>query len=83
MYSSDSTWDLDKVSLMKLVNGTLTETDDEGFLFATLLGRQSLVKMSGTICNLNWHSAQLICQSLGFMFADWENLPVISKYVVK
>ena len=60
------------MSLVKLVNGTLTETDDEGFLFVTLLGRQSQIRMNGTVCGLNWFSAQLVCQALGFMFADRE-----------
>ena len=54
------------------MNGTLTETDEEGFLFVTLIGRQSQIKITGTVCDLNWRSAHLICQSLGFMFADWE-----------
>ena len=73
MYTSEPSWDLERVSLIKLVNGTPTETDDEGFLFATLVGRQSQIKINGTVCSLNWHSAQLICQSLGFMFADRES----------
>ena len=80
IYSSDPTWDLDKVSLIKLVNGKLTETDDEGFLFVTLLGTQSQIRINGTVCDLNWRSAHLICQSLGFMFADWETSP---EYVVE
>ena len=73
MHNSEFSWDLDKVSLLKLVNGTLTETDDEGLLFVTLIGKQSQIKINGTVCNLNWHSAKLMCQSLGFIFADLEN----------
>ena len=65
------------------MNGTLTETDDEGFLFVTLVGRQSQIKINGTVCNLNWHSAQLICLSLGFTFADWENSPENLKNTVE
>ena len=61
------------------MNGTLTETIEEGFPFVTLIGRQSQIKINRTVSNLNWHSAQLICQSQGYMFADWGN----SKYVVK
>ena len=65
------------------MNGTLTETDDEGFLFVTLLGRQSQIRINGTACDLNWRSAHLICQSLGFMFADWETFLGNSEYVVE
>ena len=83
IYISDPAWDLDKVSLIKLVNGTLTETGDEGFLSVTLIGRQSQIKMNGTVCNLNWHSAQLVCQSLGFMFAEWESSPGNLEYDIK
>ena len=83
IYTSDPSWGLDKVSLIKLVNGTLTETDEEGLLFVTLVGRQSQIKINGTVCNLNWHSAQLICQSLGFMFADWKNSPGNLRYDIK
>ena len=83
MYTSEPSWDLERVSLIKLVNGTPTETDDEGFLFVTLVGRQSQIELNGTVCNLNWHSAELICQSLGFMFADWENSPENLKNTVE
>ena len=65
------------------MNRAVTETDDEGFLFVTLVGRESQIKINGTVCNLNWHSAQLICQSQGYMFADWENSPGNSEYVVQ
>ena len=67
------------------MNGTLTETDKEGFLFVTLLGRQSQIRINGTVCNLNWFSAQLVCQALGFMFADGEtsfgNSENVAEYV--
>ena len=55
------------------MNRALTETNEEGLPFVTLIGKQSHIKINGTVCNLNWRSAQLICQSLGFMFADWES----------
>ena len=74
---------LDKVSLIKLVNGKLTESDDEGFLFVTLLGTQSQIRINGTVCNLKWRSAHLICQSLGFMFADRETSHGNLEYVVE
>ena len=47
------------------------ETDSEGLLVVTNVVRgKSHIKRNGTVCNLNWHSANLFCQSLGFIFAE-------------
>lgn len=67
-YSSEPSWKFKAASVM---NGTNNETVTEGFLVVTVVGSNSQVEKNGTVCDLNWHSANLVCQSLGFMFADW------------
>ena len=53
------------------ITATDASYEAEGFLTVTVVGRQSQIERNGTVCSLNWQSAQLFCQSLGFLFADW------------
>ena len=57
-----------------MVNGTLTETEDEGLLIVSVTSDESGEEKNGTVCDLNWRAANLFCQSMGFTFADWKNI---------
>ena len=70
---------------MKLDNGSLVESGDEGLLFLTVVDTQSRIESRGYFCQylMNWHSANLLCQSMGFMFADWGSAPRNEEYVAE
>ena len=63
-----------------MINGEITETNDEGFLIVTVVNGLSQIERNGAVCNLNWRAAHLFCQSLGFMFADWGTSSSSDKY---
>ena len=71
----------DKAVLIKMVGGTPTESSDEGLLIVSVIHQRSQKERGGTVCNIDWHSANLFCQSLGFMFAEWGSSPKNRKYI--
>ena len=66
-----------------MVNRTLVEDRNEGLLAVNVVGTQSQLVRYGTVCkdHVNWHTANLLCLSMGFMFADWGSSPRNKEYV--
>ena len=71
MYISEHVWEYKKATLIKVVKGTMTESEDEGLLIVTATSVESGEEKNGTVCDLNWRAANLFCQSMGFIFAEW------------
>ena len=53
-----------------------TNTHIKGLLIVTAVNRQTGMKENGTICkdDFNWNSAKLLCGSIGYNFAKWEDM---------
>ena len=60
----------------------------EGLVIVSVVNRKTGRKQTGTVCKntFDWHSAKLVCRSLGYVFADWgsqpQNMKHVSEYVL-
>ena len=75
MCVSERLWEFKSATLINLVNETEIETNREGILIVTVVNKQSGEKQNGTVCVEYFHSqsANLFCQSFGFVDGWWMN----------
>jgi hypothetical protein len=66
-------WELDGFSLLDFTNGSATDSDNKGLLILTMTEKNTGLKRNGTLCqdNFSGQSAHVICQSIGYMLAEW------------
>ena len=76
-------WQFDSATLINVLNGTDTITNNVGVLILTTVDKETGKRQNGTVCKdmFNWRTAHLLCQSIGYVFADWGSYP--TKYANK
>ena len=62
-----------------------TDYSVEGLLIISVVNRKTGMKQNRTICKnaFDWHSAKLVCRSLGYVLADWGGQRISMKHVSK
>ena len=74
----------DKATVVNNVKSeAATDYNVEGLLIISVVNRKTGVKQTGTVCKntFDWHSAKLVCRSLGYVFADWGGQRISMKHV--
>ena len=68
-----------------MVYGIKAVADNEGILIVTVVSNKDKKEINGTVCKdgFDWHSANLFCQSIGYIFGDWGSYPRNLEYAPK
>ena len=74
----------DKATVVNdVMNETNTDDSVGGLLIVSVVIKNTGMKQTGTVCKntFDWHSAKLVCRSLGYVLADWRGQPQNTKHV--
>ena len=79
-------WRFERAMILNTaLKGADAAPSKEGMLVVTVIDRRTGTEQNSSVCSdsFNWHSAKLICRSIGYVFAAWGSNRMNMKYVTK